>query len=170
MVPVNELDDDRLTLVGLLVESYKGLTATLERRLERDFGLSLQWFEVLLRLSRSPGNRLRMSDLAAQTGLTPSGLTRAVDRLSEAGLVERVACPEDRRVAYAALTPAGLDKVRAAVRPHLDDIDELVHAALTPAERDELARLLRKVRDHVNPQASVVTTPPPVEEPTAALG
>jgi DNA-binding MarR family transcriptional regulator len=170
MDPVDDLDDDRLTLMGLFVESYKGITATLERRLERDSKLSLQWFEVLLRLARSPGHRLRMTDLAAQTGLTPSGLTRAVDRLSEAGLVERVACPEDRRVAYAAITPAGLDRVVRAVRPHLDDIDELINAALEPAERVQFAALMRKLRDHVNPQATVVTTPEPAAEGATPTG
>jgi MarR family 2-MHQ and catechol resistance regulon transcriptional repressor len=166
MKPVNALDDDRLTLVGLFAESFKGLTSSLERRLERDSGLSLQWFELLLRLARSPGHRLRMTDLAAQTGLTPSGLTRAVDRLSEAGLVERVACAQDRRVAYAALTPDGLARIEAAVRPHLDDIDDLVGTALTPDEEAQLAHLLRKLRDHVNPEAATVTTPAP--DPAAA--
>ena len=156
---MNELDDDRLTLVGLFAESYKGLAGSLERRLERDSGLSLQWFELLVRLARSPGHRLRMTDLAAQTGLTPSGLTRAVDRLSEAGLVERVACAQDRRVAYAALTSPGLDRILAAVRPHLDDIDDLVGEALTPGEQDQLASLLRKLRDHVNPDATALTGP-----------
>lgn len=168
MVLVTGLDDDRLTLMGLFAESWKGVTARLERRLEGEAGLSLQWFELLLRLARSPGHRLRMSDLAAQTGLTPSGLTRAVDRLSEADLVERVACPDDRRVAYAALTPAGLERIEAAVRPHLEDIDDLLGAALTAEERDQLAGLLRKVRDHVNPEAATITGPAPASGPAAA--
>jgi DNA-binding MarR family transcriptional regulator len=163
--PDGELDDDRLTLAGLFAESYKGIATGLERRLGDDSGLSLQWFELLIRLARSPGHRLRMTDLANQTNRTPSGLTRAVDRLAAAGLVERVACPSDRRVAYAALTEAGLARIRAAVGPHLVHLDELF-GVLSPAERDVFASLLRKVRDHVNPAAGVVTTPAP--EPTEA--
>ena len=73
----------------------------------------MQWFEVLLRLARTPGGRLRMSDLAAQTTLTASGLTRVVDRLEDAGLVKREACPTDRRSTYAVLTAEG-------PRPHRD--------------------------------------------------
>ena len=46
-----------------------------------------------------------MSELAAQTSLTPSGLTRSVDRLQEQGLVARRVCPEDRRGSFAVLTP-----------------------------------------------------------------
>lgn len=156
---MDHLQDDRLTLMGLFAESYKGLTARLERGLDDETGLSLQWFELLIRLARSPGHRLRMSDLALQTGLTPSGLTRAVDRLEDAGLVERVACPSDRRGAFAALTPAGLARISTAVEPHLRHLDENLTGLLSPDEQGQLARLLRKVRDHVNPEAAVVTPP-----------
>lgn len=150
----DHLSDDRLTLVGLLIESTTALRAHLDRLLERDADLSLQWFELLLRLARSPGRHLRMSDLAAQASLTPSGLTRAIDRLEAAGLVARAPCPSDRRGAYAVLTAEGLARVSAAVRPHLDHVDEHLTSALTPTEQQQLADLLRKVRDHVNPAAA----------------
>jgi MarR family transcriptional regulator, 2-MHQ and catechol-resistance regulon repressor len=161
---MDQLQDERMTLVGLFIESYKGLTAKLERGLDEQTGLSLQWFELLLRLARSPGRRLRMSDLALQTSLTPSGLTRAVDRLEEAGLVERVACPSDRRGAFAALTEAGLARISAAVGPHLRDVDEQLTGLLSDGELRDLARLLRKIRDHVNPEAATIS--PPLEDET----
>jgi MarR family transcriptional regulator, 2-MHQ and catechol-resistance regulon repressor len=159
---MDDLDDDRLTLVGLLVESSTALRAHLDRLLDDEVGLPLQWFELLLRLARSPGRHLRMSDLAAQTSLTPSGLTRAIDRLERAGLVERVPCPSDRRGAYAALTPAGVERITAAVGPHLRHVDEHLTAALSADERAQLASLLRKVRDHVNPAAAAAIPVGPV--------
>ena len=73
----------------MFVEAHAGIADRVERRLEAESGLSMQWFEVLIRLARSPGQRLRMTDLAAQTILSPSGLTRAVDRMVDAGLVTR---------------------------------------------------------------------------------
>jgi MarR family transcriptional regulator, 2-MHQ and catechol-resistance regulon repressor len=161
---MDQLQDDRLTLVGLFVESFKGLSSKLERGLDQETGLSLQWFELLIRLARSPGRRLRMSDLAMQTSLTPSGLTRAVDRLEEAGLVERVACPSDRRGAFAALTDAGLARITGAVGPHLRDVEEHLTGILSADEQSDLARLLRKVRDHVNPEAAVVSPAPEDED------
>jgi DNA-binding MarR family transcriptional regulator len=94
-----------------------------------------------------------MSDLAAQTSLTPSGLTRAVDRLERAGLVERAPCASDRRGAYAALTARGLERIQAAVAPHLEHVDEHLTGILDGGEQAQLAALLRKVRDHVNPAA-----------------
>lgn len=150
---MDRLSDDRLTLVGLLIESTTALRAQLDRRLEHDVGLPLQWFELLLRLARSPGRHLRMSDLAAQTSLTPSGLTRAIDRLADARLVERAPCPSDKRGAYAVLTPRGLERVTGAVGPHLDHVEEALTGVLTADEQAQLAALLRKVRDHVNPAA-----------------
>lgn len=148
------LDDERLTLAGLLVESATGLKHVVHRRLVEERGLTLQSFVLLLRLSRSPDRQLRMSDLADQTSLTPSGLTRAIDRLAEAGLVERLACPSDRRGAYAALTADGLTQIRAAVEPHLRHLDEEFVGLLTAGEQQQLAVILRKIRDHVNPGAA----------------
>jgi MarR family transcriptional regulator, 2-MHQ and catechol-resistance regulon repressor len=148
------LGDPRLTLVGLFAESFTGLRNELEQRLRRECGLSLQRFVLLLRLARSPDRRLRMSDLADQTSLTPSGLTRAIDRMEAAGLVQRVACLDDRRGAYAALTEAGLDVVAAAVGPHLQHLDDTFVGLLSHREQQDLERILRKLRDRVNPGAA----------------
>ena len=156
------LDDARLTLTGLLIESATGLKHIIHRRLVDECGLTMQSFVLLLRLARSPDRRLRMSDLADQTNLTPSGLTRAIDRLDEAGYVRRVACPDDRRGSFAALSETGLAQVRRAVEPHLRHLDEEFVGLLTPEEQAQLASILRKVRDNVNPGAA--RPPQPIEE------
>ncbi|MGH9117225.1 MAG: MarR family winged helix-turn-helix transcriptional regulator [Acidimicrobiales bacterium] len=151
------LDDDRLTAVGLFLEAHDGLVSALERALDEDCGMSRQWFEILLRLARSPRHSLRMCDLAAQTGLSPSGLTRAVDRLEAVELVRRRSCPSDRRVAYAELTPLGLERVTSAAEIHLSHIDEHFIAHLSRAELDQLERITRKLRDQLRPNAALVT-------------
>jgi DNA-binding MarR family transcriptional regulator len=148
------LDDVRLTTLGLFFEAHAGLKAAFERRLEADAGLPVQWFEVLLRLARTPGHQLRMSQLAAQSSVTPSGLTRVVDRLCDAGLVTRISCPSDRRSWYAALTPEGLERIETAVPLHLGHIEDLVASILSPTEMDELATIMRKLRDATNPGAA----------------
>src|SRR5690348_5019768 len=74
------LDDDRLTAVGLFFETAAGLEAALGRHLD-GYGLPSVWLEVLVRVARSPRGQLRMADLAAQVALSPSGLTRAVDKI-----------------------------------------------------------------------------------------
>lgn len=154
MPDASALDDDRLTMLGLFLEAHAALTRELERRMERDAGISVQWFEVLVRLARTPGGRLRMSDLSAQTTLTPSGLTRAIDRLEDAGLVRRELCPSDRRGSFATLTAKGRRRIDAAVPIHLRHLDELLGGALTPADEAVLTDLLRRLRDTVNPGAA----------------
>lgn len=149
---------DRITLVGLVLETAAGLRRLLAPALGCELGVGGQSFDILLRLSRSPGCSLRMSDLAGQTGLTPSGLTRAVDRLSEAGLVSRRACPEDRRGAFAILTDLGRHRVDDASDRHASDIDELLGGVFAPGEEDELRRLLAALRDRVHPEATLGAT------------
>ncbi len=139
--------DDRVTAMGMLVEAHAAVLRSTECSLERA-GLSHQWFEVLLRLGRTPGHRLRMSDLAASmSSITPSGLTRLVDRMNDAGLVVRVQCEEDRRGAFAALTPAGEARLAEVWPQHLADIDRAYTSLLSERELEQVTRALRKVRD-----------------------
>jgi MarR family transcriptional regulator, 2-MHQ and catechol-resistance regulon repressor len=152
-----------LTTMGLLVEANAGLVRTLERHLESECGLSMQWFEVLLRLVRTPGHRLRMSDLAAQTTLSASGLTRAVDRLQAAGLVERQACPTDRRSSYAALTESGRSRIIASLPVHLAQLQEAFESVFSAQDLATFTDLARRLRDASNPCAAAASAPDGLE-------
>lgn len=146
------IDDDRLTAVGLIVEVHRGLTNKFAEGLARH-GLSENELEILLRLGRTPNCQLRMSDLAAQTSLTTSGVTRVVDRLERAGLVERRSCESDRRGTWAVLTDSGLERVSAAVADHVQDVDRWYTGLLTDQQLAALMEALRIVRDTVRPEA-----------------
>ena len=152
MATTRIIDDDRLTAVGLLVEVHRGLTNKFAARLAQH-GLSENELEILLRLGRTPNCRLRMSDLAAQTSLTTSGVTRVVDRLERAGLVARSSCDTDRRGTWAVLTDDGLERVTAAVADHIEDVDRWYTGLLTPEQLTALTDALRIVRDTVRPEA-----------------
>lgn len=149
MADLENRGDERLTMVGLLFESSAALRRTFEHRLVLDNALSSQSFDVLIRLARTPGYRLRMSELATQTSLTPSGLTRSVDRLEQAGLVARESCPDDRRGAFSVLTPHGQAVMKSALPHHMAHIDEVLEGVLTPTEELHLSDILRKIRDHL---------------------
>ena len=144
------VDDDRLTAMGLLVETYAGVVDVFERELE-SLGISGSSFEVMIRLARSPDHRLRMTELAAQSTLTNSGLTRLVDRLERAGLMSREPCPTDRRGYFAILTPAGLAKVEGVLPAHLITVDHILTGVLKPKELRVFLGALRKVRAVVRP-------------------
>jgi MarR family 2-MHQ and catechol resistance regulon transcriptional repressor len=148
------LDHPHLTTIGLFMEAQAGLAAAFERELEQQSGLSVQWFEVLIRLARTPGHRLRMTDLAAQTTLSASGLTRAVDRMEGAGLVVREACPTDRRSTYAVLTDAGEARIRTAVPVHVAQVVNVLDSVFNPDELQAFTELARRLRDAANPCAA----------------
>ncbi|GAA3787623.1 hypothetical protein GCM10022226_02470 [Sphaerisporangium flaviroseum] len=156
---MNPTDDPRLTAMGLLAEVHSGLTAKMNQ-VFAEAGLSEVDVETLIRLSRSPERRLRMSDLAAQTSLSTSGVTRVVDRLERDGLVERVACPSDRRASYATLTEGGLTRLDSVIPKHLEDIETWFTGLLSPGQLKEFLNTLRLIRDVVRPCATAGASEP----------
>jgi MarR family 2-MHQ and catechol resistance regulon transcriptional repressor len=156
------VQDPLLTTAGLLVEAAAGFGSRLEHELEQHH-LSSQWFDVLMRLVRTPGHRLRMSGLAAQSTLSASGLTRAVDRLEAAGLVRRESCPSDRRGSFAVLTDAGEARITAAIPSHLDELRGVFEGHYSPEELATFTEMLRRLRDAVNPEAACASTPECIE-------
>ncbi|SCL16148.1 DNA-binding transcriptional regulator, MarR family [Micromonospora rhizosphaerae] len=161
----NVFDDPRITAVGLLVEAHAGLSARFAAELD-EHGLSPVEFEVLMRLARSPGNQLRMTDLAAQTSLSTSGVTRVVDRMERDGLLCRSACPSDRRSSYAVVTRAGMERLEETLPGHLRIIEQWFTGQLEPAALEALLDGLRRVRDAVHPGATAGSAP--TEEPASA--
>ena len=91
--------------------TYRDLTTTIDERLEREHGLSLSSYEVLLLLSEAPRNAMRMGELADSLLLSRSGLTRLVDRMVARDLVERHSCADDRRGTYARLNRGRVEEV-----------------------------------------------------------
>lgn len=144
------IDDERLTAVGLLMEVHQGLVDRMSGTFAAH-GMSSNEFEILIRVGRSPGQRLRMSDLATQTSLTTSGVTRVVDRLEKNGLVARTSCDSDRRGTWAAITDDGLERLDATVRDHLVDIDRWYTGILSSEQLVAVTDALRVVRDAVHP-------------------
>jgi MarR family transcriptional regulator, 2-MHQ and catechol-resistance regulon repressor len=140
------IDHDLIITFGRLVEAHSSLEQRLGRSLELRCAVPHTWFEVLLRIARSEQGRMTMGSLADQIALTTGGVTRLVDRMVAAGYVERLPCPTDRRISYAALTPAGRAKVEEAAAVHAADL-EAAFAGLTEDEVRALDALLDRLRD-----------------------
>jgi DNA-binding MarR family transcriptional regulator len=130
-----------------LLRAHAASTRRLSAQLTADHGLTINDFEVLLRLAGAPDRRMRRVDLAQQVVLTASGVTRLLDGLERSGLVERDSCDSDRRVVYAVLTEAGLAKIAEAASSHFAQVDEMFGARFDEAELDELGSLLAKLGD-----------------------
>jgi len=117
----------------------------LSAELQEEHGLSLSDYEALLVLSRAEGGRLKRVELARGLLLTPSGITRLLQGLEDAGLVERAACPSDLRVTYAQITDSGREKLAAASTGHIASIEALFEEHWTPDEVATLAELLGRL-------------------------
>jgi DNA-binding MarR family transcriptional regulator len=121
-VPRTRLSEGEERAWQALLHAHHDVTARLEAELQDAHGLSMGEYDVLIRLARAPGRALRMTDLAERVLLSPSGLTRLVDRLAAQGLVERLPDPDDGRGARASLTDHGLAAARRAAITHLRGI------------------------------------------------
>src|SRR5205823_1609874 len=111
----------RLNAWRAFLTAHKALEPILSREFESACGLPLTWFDVLAQLRSAPEQRLTMTQLARAILFSKSGLTRLIDRMEEAGLVQRLACPGDRRSLHIALADAGEEKYRRALPIHLAD-------------------------------------------------
>jgi DNA-binding MarR family transcriptional regulator len=128
-----------------LLRAYAASTRQLNAQLTTEHGLTLNDFEVLLRLARAPDRRMRRVDLAQQVLLTPSGVTRLLDGLERGGLVARDSCDTDRRVVYAVLTDEGLEKITSATASHFGQVGELFGARFDERELEALSTLLGRL-------------------------
>jgi len=127
------------------------LPAALDSQLQRDSGLAMADYMVLVMLSEQEDRCMRMSELATSSSTSQSRLSRIVARLEGAGYVTRAMAPDDRRVVLATLTDAGQAKLVAAAPGHVTQVRRLVFDRLTPAQvvsLNEVARALADPDDH----------------------
>ena len=147
---------DRQAWSGLL-RVYRSLVPRLDAQLEREHRLPLSHYDVLVQLANAPEG-LRMGQLAEEVLLSPSGLTRLVDRLVGEGLVERRPGATDVRQTYVAITPRGLDLVADATATHLRAVRDLFLDRLDPEEKAVLARAFTRVLDTQTPPTTATAS------------
>lgn len=157
--------DAGLTAWIALVEAHAAAVESVEADLVRETGLPLSWHEVLVRLSRSDEQSLRMQELAKAVLLSKSGLTRLADRMEAAGLIERTACDSDRRGTWAVITPKGREALERATPPFLAAVDRHFAGHLSRSEIQSVAASLGKVT-HAHKAGQC--TPADLTEPAAA--
>jgi DNA-binding MarR family transcriptional regulator len=124
-IAVITLSSDKLTGHDLdtwnsYLKATRVLFDTLDRTLTEEAGLSLPDYIVLFRLSQSGDDGTRMSDLADAAVFSRSRISHAIRRLEDEGLVERRACPTDRRGSYGYLTESGRTKLALAEAVHTE--------------------------------------------------
>jgi DNA-binding MarR family transcriptional regulator len=122
------------------------LTDALGHQLERDSGLSLSEYEVLVRLSEVPGRTLRMSQLADELAQSRSRTTHTIRRMESRGFVERRACEDDGRGVNCTMTDAGFARLDAAAPGHVAAVREHLVDVLTDDQLRALGDAMAVVR------------------------
>jgi DNA-binding MarR family transcriptional regulator len=130
------------------LEVNKLLTYQLEKDLQ-PFGLTINDYEILVNLSESEDQRMRMSDLAAATLQSKSRLSHQITRMENAGLVRREHCESDRRGLYAVLTGLGSETMRNVAPHHVESVRRHFIDLLPPEELEALRAALAPVADHL---------------------
>jgi DNA-binding MarR family transcriptional regulator len=128
-----------------LLHAHHHITSALDRDLRAEHDLSFSEYDVLLRLARAPGRALRMTQLAERVLLSPSGLTRLVDRLVAKGLVARERDSADARGALARLSDDGMSRLRNAARTHIHGIREQFTGRLSDVQLRNVASGLERI-------------------------
>jgi DNA-binding MarR family transcriptional regulator len=128
-----------------LLRGHAALRRLMSARLQADHGLTVSEYEALLLLDEADGARLRGVDLAAGLVLTPSGVTRLLDRLGKLGFVRRESCQGDARVSYAVLLDAGRQRLAQAACGHVAAIRAVFGERYTDTELGQLAELLGRL-------------------------
>jgi DNA-binding MarR family transcriptional regulator len=140
-----QLSQPELRAWQALLHAHYQITRRLDADLQREHGLTLEAYDVLLRLANAPAHALPMTQLAKRVLAPASTVTRRVDHLERAGLVARSRASHDSRLMIASLTPAGLARLRRAARTHLRGIHEHFTGQLTEAELAAVAAPLEVI-------------------------
>jgi DNA-binding MarR family transcriptional regulator len=138
-------DDSRWMPVWLgLIRTYARLWDQLEAQLRRDHGLTIARYDVLAQLDAA-GGRLGLSDLAAAIVLSPSGLSKLLDRMQASGLIRRDPDPRDARSTFAQITPRGRALVKQARRSHHALLRRRFGSALDDGDVSDLTRIVERI-------------------------
>jgi DNA-binding MarR family transcriptional regulator len=134
--------------------------AAIDAQLQRDTGIPLAYYEILVQLSEAPERTLRMTQLAEAASASKSRVSHAVARLEDKGWIRRRDCPTDRRGQLAELTDEGYAVLVAAAPGHVEQVRRTLFDPLTPEQVDQLQAISQAI-------LATVGNPPPCEEDEA---
>ena len=133
-----------------LVRTHARLWDQVEAQMRQASGLTMARYDVLMQLENA-GGQLRLTDLAEAVVLSPSGLSKLLDRMSESGLVTRDPDPDDARSTRATITPAGRTIVGKARTGHHAFLQQAFGDALDTRDLANLVQIMGRIDDRPRP-------------------
>jgi DNA-binding MarR family transcriptional regulator len=149
MASTRWLNDDEMRAWRAFITTSLDLMRNIERDLQ-PYGLDMGDYQLLVMLSEAPDHRLRMCDLASTLRLSRSGLTRRMEGVIDAKLVERERDPEDGRSANAVLTPKGMALLKRAAPLHVASVRERMIDLLSVGEIKAIGSAFTKIARHLD--------------------
>jgi DNA-binding MarR family transcriptional regulator len=126
------------------------LIDVLGAEMERDAGIPMRWYDVLVQLEEAPDG-MRMKDLAERILYSKSGFTNVVDRMEKEGLVKRVRPENDRRSILVVMTETGRKQMEEARRSHRQGLEEHFSRHLAESDIKAVTRAFEKLTEHARP-------------------
>jgi len=127
-----------------LLRTYARLWDELEAQVRREHGLTIARYDVLAHVDMA-GGQVRLSELASSIVLSPSGLSKLLDRMEASGLVRRDPDPHDARSTLATITPKGRSLVRKARQGHHELLQQTFGNALDDRDVADLTRIMGRI-------------------------
>ena len=169
------MDDSPTWLTGEQEQLWRGwlslnatLPAALHRQLQAEAGLSMQDFEVLVRLTDTDEGRVRVSDLARDMLWERSRLSHHVTRMEGRGLVVREECPDDRRGAFVVLTDEGRAAIERAAPGHVAAVRRLFFDGVDADDLAAFGRVVAAISERVEAEGGEVPACPSVRAAATA--
>ena len=160
------LDQDEQAAWRSFITGARRLTERLDQELKA-LGLGHDDYGVLVALSESPDDRMRMAELADLSVESRSRLSHHIGRLEAKGFVVRETCPEDRRGTWAVLTPEGRQMIEAVAPHHVEGVRRHLLDHVSPAELDVLRQVFDRVNGALGPGAPCLGQCPDLSAPSA---
>ena len=124
-----------------MLRVHSSVFRELDRRLLADHGFGVDAYGVLITLVTAPARTLPIGELGLRRNLSPSGISRSVDRLTKLGLLERATNPEDKRSLLVGLSENGLRRLREAQTTHHRVVREMLLSRLDPGDLQRLGQI-----------------------------
>lgn len=153
------LSDDEQRVWRSYLHATTLLEDHLDRQLQRDAGMPHVYYGLLVGLSESPQQRLRMTELAMKSKITRSRLSHAIARLEKNGWVRREDCPSDKRGQFAVLTDAGAEVLARTAPGHVAAVRQALFERLTPQQQESLGEIMEIVAEGLQPNEAGADLP-----------
>ena len=130
-----------------LVRTYARLLDQVEAQMRQESGLTMPRYDVLMQLDLA-GGRLGLTELASSIVLSPSGLSKLLDRMETSELIRREPDPSDARSTFAKITPRGRSLVRKARDRHHAWVQQVFGDSLDDRDVADLTRIMQRIAEH----------------------